>query len=116
MTLKSPHKDWKLNQLAVPDARAVGIEQLITQLWLRVAYDNLPTTPTRETHKRVASSRRRSRAPATPGLRRLRPRQASRRPGFVPTCSKVFKRTATSSRSHAAASAGDAPAEHGQGR
>src|SRR3954453_11490704 len=54
MTLKSPHKDWKIDQLAVPDARAIGIEQLITQLWLRVAYDNRPTTTTRENYKKVA--------------------------------------------------------------
>jgi hypothetical protein len=54
MTLKSPHKDWKIDQLAVPDARAVGIEQLITQLWLRIAYDNRPTATTSENYKRVA--------------------------------------------------------------
>jgi hypothetical protein len=52
--LKSPHKDWKLDLLAVPDARAVGVDQLLTQLWLRVAYDNRPTTTTREPYKRVA--------------------------------------------------------------
>ena len=54
MNLKSPHKDWKLDLLAVPDARAVGVDQLLTQLWLRVANDNRPTTTTREPYKKVA--------------------------------------------------------------
>ena len=53
MTLKSPHKDWKINILAVPDARAVGVDQLMTQLWLRVAYDNRTTTTTREPYRKV---------------------------------------------------------------
>jgi hypothetical protein len=53
MNLKSPHKDWKLDLLAVPDARAVGVDQLLTQLWLRVANDNRPTTTAREPYKRV---------------------------------------------------------------
>jgi hypothetical protein len=52
--LKSPHKDWKIAALAVPDARAVGVDELLTQLWLRVAHDNRPTTTKREAYKRVA--------------------------------------------------------------
>ena len=54
MSFKSPHKDWKLAALAVPDAKAVGVDELLTQLWLRVAYDNRPTSLSGDLYKKVA--------------------------------------------------------------
>lgn len=53
MKIASPHKDWSLNLLAVPDVRAVTVDQLLTHLWLRVAYGNRPTTKPREPDKKV---------------------------------------------------------------
>jgi hypothetical protein len=43
MTLPAPHRDWKLDQLPVPEVRAIGSDELLTQLWLRVAHDNKQT-------------------------------------------------------------------------
>lgn len=40
MRLTSPHKDWRLDLISVMDVRAVGLDQLLTNLWLRVEYDN----------------------------------------------------------------------------
>jgi hypothetical protein len=40
MTLKSPHKDWRLPLANVLDVRAVGLDQVLTRLWLRVLNDN----------------------------------------------------------------------------
>jgi hypothetical protein len=42
--LNSPHKDWKLDLLGVPDARAFGVDELLTKLWMRIEYGNRPTT------------------------------------------------------------------------
>ena len=36
MTLPTPHKDWKLDQIPVTDARYIGSDELLTQLWLRI--------------------------------------------------------------------------------
>jgi hypothetical protein len=43
MTLPAPHRDWKLDQLPVPEVRAIGSDELMTQLWLRIAHDNKQT-------------------------------------------------------------------------
>ena len=40
MRLGSPHKDWRLDLISVMDVRAVGLDQLLTNLWLRVEHDN----------------------------------------------------------------------------
>ena len=45
MTLKSPHSDWRLSQVSVLDIRFVGLDQLLTRLWLRVLHDNRNLTP-----------------------------------------------------------------------
>lgn len=42
MRLGSPHKDWRLDLISAMDVRAVGLDQLLTNLWLRVEYDNRP--------------------------------------------------------------------------
>lgn len=54
MTLSKPHKDWKLDVLPVPDTRWIGSDELLTQLWLRVAYDNGRTTRKEGTRSLVA--------------------------------------------------------------
>jgi hypothetical protein len=40
MRLTSPHKDWRLDLVSVMDVKAVGLDQILTNLWLRVYYDN----------------------------------------------------------------------------
>jgi hypothetical protein len=42
MRLGSPHKDWRFDLISVMDVRAVGLDQLLTNLWLRVEYENRP--------------------------------------------------------------------------
>jgi hypothetical protein len=42
MRLSSPHKDWRFDLISVMDVRAVGLDQLLTNLWLRVEHDNRP--------------------------------------------------------------------------
>lgn len=51
--LKSPHKDWKLDLLGVPDARAFGIDELLTKLWMRIEYSNRPTVARTVKYTRV---------------------------------------------------------------
>lgn len=63
MKLKSPHKDWKIDFLAVTDARAIVVDQLLTQLWLRVSYDNAPTATKREAYKEVSQLVRKIESP-----------------------------------------------------
>lgn len=42
MTLKSPHSDWRLPQVSVVDVRAVGLDPMLTRLWLRILFRNRP--------------------------------------------------------------------------
>ena len=42
MALESPHRDWRLDLISPVDVRAVGLDQLLTQLWLRVLHENRP--------------------------------------------------------------------------
>lgn len=52
MRLGAPHKDWRLDLISSMDVRAVGLDQLLTNLWLRVEHDNRPS------RKRAATSQR----------------------------------------------------------
>lgn len=45
MALKSPHRDWRLDIINPIDVRAIGLDQLMTRLWLRVLHDNKPLLP-----------------------------------------------------------------------
>ncbi len=40
MRLTAPHKDWRLDLVSVMDVKAVGLDQILTNLWLRVEYEN----------------------------------------------------------------------------
>lgn len=51
--LKSPHKDWKIDLLGVPDARAFGVDELLTRLWMRIEYSNRPTVTRTVRYTRV---------------------------------------------------------------
>jgi hypothetical protein len=42
MTLRPPHSDWRLPQVSVIDVRFVGLDQMLTRLWLRVLFENRP--------------------------------------------------------------------------
>ena len=42
MALKSPHNAWRLNIISPVDVRAVGLDQLLTRVWLRLLFDNRP--------------------------------------------------------------------------
>jgi hypothetical protein len=42
MALKKPHNEWRLPQASVLDVRAVGLDELLTRLWLRVMTQNKP--------------------------------------------------------------------------
>lgn len=42
MALKSPHRDWRLGQINPIDVRAVGLDQLLTNLWLCVMHGARP--------------------------------------------------------------------------
>lgn len=44
MTLSLPHKAWTLDVLPVPLTQWIGTDELLTQLWLRLAYGNKRTT------------------------------------------------------------------------
>jgi hypothetical protein len=52
--LKSPHKDWRLPAVSVIEVRAVGLDQLLTQLWLRVKYGNHQVHPETRGFKTIA--------------------------------------------------------------
>lgn len=54
MTLASPHKDFKLDQLPVPETRWIGSDEMLTQLWLRLEYANRKTTHKETPRQRVA--------------------------------------------------------------
>ena len=45
MALKRPHSDWRLEAVSPIDVRAVGLDQVLTQLWLRINNDNRPLMP-----------------------------------------------------------------------
>jgi hypothetical protein len=45
MALKSPHRDWRLDLVNPIDIRAVGLDQLLTRLWLRILHGNRPLLP-----------------------------------------------------------------------
>jgi hypothetical protein len=42
MALKSPHRNWRLETINPVDVRAVGLDQLLIRLWLRVLFENRP--------------------------------------------------------------------------
>lgn len=42
MAMKSPHRDWKLDQINPLDVRAVGLDQLLTNLWLVILHGSRP--------------------------------------------------------------------------
>jgi hypothetical protein len=42
MAMKSPHSDWKLDAISPIDVRAVGLDQLLTNLWLCVLHGARP--------------------------------------------------------------------------
>src|SRR5205085_1558968 len=42
MALKKPHNEWRLPQASTLDVRAVGLDELLTRLWLRVIAQNRP--------------------------------------------------------------------------
>jgi hypothetical protein len=42
LALKSPHKEWRVPQASILDARAVGLDELLARLWLRVLHENRP--------------------------------------------------------------------------
>lgn len=44
MTLKKPHNEWRLERINALDVKAVGLDQMLTQLWLRVLHGNKPIT------------------------------------------------------------------------
>src|SRR4051794_18547750 len=45
MALKAPHRDWHLDLISPIDVRAIGLDQLMTRLWLRVLHENRPLLP-----------------------------------------------------------------------
>jgi hypothetical protein len=42
MALKSPHRDWKLDEITPIYVRAVGLDQLLTNLWLHILHGARP--------------------------------------------------------------------------
>lgn len=42
MALRKPHSEWRLSLVNPLDIRAVGLDQVVTQLWLRVFHGNRP--------------------------------------------------------------------------
>src|SRR4051812_35999981 len=42
-TIKSPHNDFRLDLISPIDVRAIGLDQLTTQLWLRLLLENKPS-------------------------------------------------------------------------
>ena len=42
MALKSPHRDWKLDEITPIYVRAVGLDQLLTNLWLYILHGARP--------------------------------------------------------------------------
>ena len=44
MTLPPPHNAWTLDVLPVPLTQWIGTDEMLTQLWLRLAYSNKKTT------------------------------------------------------------------------
>jgi hypothetical protein len=53
MALRSPHRDWRLEIISPVDVRAVGLDQLLTRLWLRIMFDNKPLVPRANAHQTV---------------------------------------------------------------
>ena len=45
--IKSPHSDFRLDLLSPVDVRAIGLDQMLTQLWLKLLLENRP--PARRT-------------------------------------------------------------------
>ena len=43
MAMRSPHKDWRLNEISPIDVRQIGLDQLLTSLWLNVLHGPRPT-------------------------------------------------------------------------
>lgn len=42
MALRAPHREWRLEQISPIDVRAVGLDQVLTNLWLCVIYGTRP--------------------------------------------------------------------------
>src|SRR4051794_7134254 len=40
MALGSPHNEWRLPKANPLEVRAVGLDEVLTRLWLRVTYEN----------------------------------------------------------------------------
>ena len=45
MTLRAPHRDWRLPQVSPIDVRAVDLDAVLTRLWLRIVHGNRPLMP-----------------------------------------------------------------------
>jgi len=54
MALKSPHKDWRIERVSAIDVKAVGLDQLLTNLWLRILLGNRPWTREGPAYRTVA--------------------------------------------------------------
>jgi hypothetical protein len=54
MGLRSPHRDWRLDLISPVDVRAVGRDQLLTRLWLRILFKNKPLVTRSNAHQTVA--------------------------------------------------------------
>lgn len=54
MALKSPHRDWRLDLINPVDVRAIGLDQLMTRLWLRVLHGNRPLLPRSNVPQKVS--------------------------------------------------------------
>src|SRR5262245_34390524 len=40
MALKKPHSEWRLEEISPIDVRAVGLDSMLTRLWLRILFEN----------------------------------------------------------------------------
>lgn len=53
MTLREPHSGWRLPQASVMDVKEVGLDQMLTRLWLRVLHENKFLAPRVDGHSSV---------------------------------------------------------------
>ena len=54
MALKTPHKEWRIARISAIDVKAVGLEQLLTNLWLRIMLENRPWTREGPAYRTIA--------------------------------------------------------------
>ncbi len=54
LTVKSPHSDWRLLQISPMDVKAVSLDALLTNLWLRILLGNRPWTRSGEGYRTIA--------------------------------------------------------------